>query len=261
MGSLTSGSALLQIIQGSLYLTDYRAIFFDRHYAPARILPLLETLRRNPDLPDMDLVVAGNDEPRVPAIPGDRFSWSRTCTRWPGGDGPPPGISPQEQTRRFQEGVRKERAGPLPPAIWASTTNRAVMDLPWVDFAWFFPRRPHKLRTQPWSKLHGELVAAGGTVQWGDKIELAIHTGNVMSPWRQSLGAIAQQNPGEMLINELFIGDHKKVQKTCAQLGLHKKGGFQQHKCFMTFAEQCGYKYLLNSASIGYANKYRPRVA
>ena len=38
----------MQIYEGSLYLTDYRAIFFDRHYAPARILPLLETLRRNP---------------------------------------------------------------------------------------------------------------------------------------------------------------------------------------------------------------------
>ena len=39
--------------------------------------------------------------------------------------------------------------------------------------------------------------------------------------------------------------------------GIHDKGGFQQHKCFMTFAEQCGYKYLLNSASIGYANKFK----
>ena len=25
----------------------------------------------------------------------------------------------------------------------------------------------------------------------------------------------------------------------------------------MTFEEQCGYKYLLNSASIGYANKFK----
>ena len=50
-------------------------------------MPLLETLRRNPKLPDMDIVVAGNDEPRVPAIPGDRSSWSRTCTRWPGSGG------------------------------------------------------------------------------------------------------------------------------------------------------------------------------
>ena len=54
----------MQVIDGSLYLTDYRAVFFDRHYAPSRVMPLLETLRRNPTLPDLDIVVAGNDAPR-----------------------------------------------------------------------------------------------------------------------------------------------------------------------------------------------------
>jgi hypothetical protein len=34
-------------------------------------------------------------------------------------------------------------------------------------------------------------------------------------------------------------------------------GGFQQHKCYMPFADQCRFKYLLNSASIGYANKFK----
>ena len=45
-----------------------------------------------------------------------------------------------------------------------------------------------------------------------------------------------------MLVNELFIGDHAKIRSTCAQLGLHRAGGYQQHKCFMTFEQQCGYK-------------------
>ena len=43
----------IQVRQGRLYLTDYRAIFFDRHYAPARIMPMLEVMRRpnpNPNL-------------------------------------------------------------------------------------------------------------------------------------------------------------------------------------------------------------------
>ena len=90
----------MQVIDGSLYLIDYRAVFFDRHtltrtrtrtlpvtltltlsvtltppptprpspvpsrhYAPSRVMPLLETLRRNPTLPDLDIVVAGNDAP------------------------------------------------------------------------------------------------------------------------------------------------------------------------------------------------------
>lgn len=67
----------LQVHNGQLYLTDYRAIFFDRKYAPARVMPLLAALRRHPDMPDVDMVVAGNDEPRAPAIPGDRASWTK----------------------------------------------------------------------------------------------------------------------------------------------------------------------------------------
>ena len=50
-----------QVIGGNLYITDYRAIFFDRYYAPSRVMPLLETLRRHPHLPDLDLVVVLGD--------------------------------------------------------------------------------------------------------------------------------------------------------------------------------------------------------
>ena len=232
----------MQVIRGTLYLTDYRAIFFDRHYAPARVLPLLETLRRHPQLPDMDLVVAGNDEPRAPAVAGDRYSWSNTCDRWPGST----------------VGRREGRKGPvMPPATWAATTNRGVMDLPWVDFAWFFPKRPHKLRTPPWSVLHPQLVEAGGKAAWEGKIELAMHTGNVGSPFRKELVKVAAKSPDEMLVNELFIGDHAKIRQTCRELGLDKEGGYQQHKCYMKFEDQCRFKYLLNSASIGYANKFK----
>ena len=106
-----NGSAMycqrFQVYKGRLYITDYAAIFFDRHYAPARVMPLLETLRRHPKLPDLDIVVAGNDEPRIHSVPGDERSWSRTCSRWPG------------------------RLSMLPPAIFSSTTNRITFDLPW----------------------------------------------------------------------------------------------------------------------------------
>ena len=52
-----------------------------------------------------------------------------------------------------------------------------------------------------------------------------------------------------------------KIRQTCKEMGLHATGGYQQHKCFMRFEDQCGYKYLLNSASIGYANKFKSRPA
>ncbi len=226
----------MQIVDGRLYLTDYRAIFFDRKYAPARVMPLLETLRRNPGLPNLDIVVSGNDEPRFPAVPGEADRWDKMCERWPAG-------------------LRRDAA--QPPATFSNTINRAVYDLPWPDFAWFFPRRQHKLRTAPWSILQPQLVAAGGRVPWGDKLEMAMHTGNVGSDTRKRLARVAEAQPGEVFVNELFIGDHGKIKQTCAELGLDKKGGYQQHKCYMKFEDQCRYKYLLNTASIGYANKFK----
>jgi len=223
-----------QIHNGRLYITDYAAIFFDRQYAPARVLPILETLRRHPHLPNLDIVVAAVDEPRIRAIPGDLYQWTRTCSRWRGGE-----------------------LHNLPPPLFSSTTNENTFDLPWLDFAWFFPRAPHKLRTAPWSVLHPQLVAAGGRVAWESKFELAMHTGNTGSHQRKLLVEVAKAHPSEILVNELFIGDHQKITKTCRQLGIHREGGFQAHKCYMTFEEQCSYKYLLNSASIGYANKFK----
>ena len=114
-----------------------------------------------------------------------------------------------------------------------------------------------RLRTPPWAVLHPKLLAAGGSVPWATKIELAMHTGNVGSHQRKRISEVARKAPSEVLVNELFIGDHRTITQTCAQLGLHTRGGFQQHRCYMTFEDQCGYKYLLNSASIGYANKFK----
>ena len=69
-----------------------------------------------------------------------------------------------------------------------------------------------------------------------------MHTGNVGSYQRKLLSATAREAPAEVLVNELFIGDHGKITQTCKALGLHNKGGFQQHKCFMPFHDQCSYK-------------------
>ena len=77
------------------------------------------------------------------------------------------------------------------------------------------------------------------------------------SSYRKRLAAQAKISPAEMLVNELFIGDHGRINSTCATINRHRTGGFQQHLCYMTFTEQCSYKYLLNSASIGYANKFK----
>jgi hypothetical protein len=34
---------------------------------------------------------------------------------------------------------------------------------------------------------------------------------------------VAGEHPDEILVNELFIGDHAKITQTCQSLGLHTK--------------------------------------
>ena len=249
-----------QVRNGELYITDYRAVFFDRHYAPARVMPLLDVLRRH-KIPDVDIVVAAVDEPRV-KMKVEKTEWTKAVLRYPGAaqlrkqlTTPLVGLPREVQLRPDLE--RRHPEVSLPPPLFSSTTNRAHVDLSWPDFSFYMPNRPHKLRTPPWSKLHPQMLRESSTIPWASKIPLAVHTGNVGSPYRKRLAKAAEAHPEEILVNELFIGDHGKIRSTCAELGLDKKGGFQQHKCFMTFVEQCSYKYLLNSASIGYANKFK----
>ena len=40
-------------------------------------------------------------------------------------------------------------------------------------------------------------------------------------------------------------------------LGLADKGGLQEDKCALSFEEMCGYRYLVNVGSNGYANKLK----
>ena len=135
-----------QVIGGHLYITDYRAIFYDRYYAPSRVLPLLETLRRHPNLPDVDLVVAAVDEPRIKTLVTPKY-WSRLCTAYPG------------TARPKAAGETRRPDADLPPPLFSSTISRHHLDLPWLDFSFFMPRKDHKLRTPPWKILHPQMLA------------------------------------------------------------------------------------------------------
>ena len=163
-----------QIRANELYITDYRAVFFDRHYAPARIMPLLDVLRRH-KIPDVDIVVAAVDEPRIKTLV-DAAEWSRTVLKYPGSLKCSIGqaLFPPQLLARFAP--RAHQGTSLPPPLFSSTIDRAHFDLPWPDFSFYMPRRPHKLRTPPWSKLHPQMLRESATLNWRDKIELAVHT-------------------------------------------------------------------------------------
>ena len=164
--------ARLQVVGGELHLSDYRAVFFDRHYAPARLMPMLDVLRRHPNLPDVDLVVAAVDEPRI-RIKVDRMEWPRTVRLYPGfpvaGGG-----------------------GGLPPPLFSSTIDSAHLDLAWPDFSFYMPRRPHKLRTPPWSRLQPQMLEQSAAISWADKIELAVSSVMIVALIRSIQGTWAR---------------------------------------------------------------------
>ena len=97
-----------QVIDGRLYITDLRSIFFDRHYAMARIMPLLLTMKRF-KVPDLDAVFSGTDYPIID-LPRDA----------------------DHMKRMYGPGQ------PLPP-LFSPTANTVSLDLPWPDFSFFPP--------------------------------------------------------------------------------------------------------------------------
>ena len=54
----------------------------------------------------------------------------------------------------------------LPPPLFSSTVDRMHLDLAWPDFSFYMPRRPHKLRTPPWSKLHAQMLNESASLRW-----------------------------------------------------------------------------------------------
>ena len=63
---------------------------------------------RRHKLPDLDLVVAAVDEPRIKLRVGASL-WGQVVSKYPGGE------------------------GALPPPLFSSTINRGAVDLPWPD--------------------------------------------------------------------------------------------------------------------------------
>ena len=162
-----------QVIGGRLYITDLRAIFFDRHYAAARVMPLLLALKRFP-VPDLDAVFSGTDYP-IMEIPRDGAHMERMYGK---GQGIPPVFSP--------------------------TANTVSHDIPWPDFS-FFPPLPnpacgkgcnHPLKTPRWQLAHKDLLALGRKLTFDEKIDRAVFTGNMKtSPNRRYIFNQAEHHP------------------------------------------------------------------
>ena len=162
-----------QVIDGRLYITDLRAIFFDRHYAMARIMPLLLAMKRF-KVPDLDAVFSGTDYP-IMEIPRDAAHMGRM----------------------YGQGQ------PIPP-VFSPTANTVSHDIPWPDFS-FFPPLPnpkcgqscnHPLKTPRWQLAHPSLLALGRKLKFSEKIDRAVFTGNMKtSPNRRYIFNQAEHHP------------------------------------------------------------------
>ena len=221
-----------QIIDGRLYITDIRSIFFDRHYAMARIMPILLTLKEH-KLPDIDAVFSGTDYP-IMEIPRAAAHMKRMYGR----------------------------NQPIPP-IFAPTANSATHDIPWPDFSFFPPRSRcgknciHPLKTPRWQSAHPDLLQFGRKLKWDEKISRAHFTGNMKtSPNRRAIYNQAEQHPELLFVNEVYI---KTSPPNCFEINEPNvtQGGVLANKCGLNFENMCRYKYLLNVGSNGYANKLK----
>jgi hypothetical protein len=137
-----------QVIDGRLYITDLRSIFFDRHYAMARIMPLLLAMKRFP-VPNVDVVFSGTDYPII-ELPRDAAHMQRMY-------GP---------------------GQPIPP-LFSPTANSVSLDLPWPDFSFVPPLSApgmpsHPLKTPRWQKAHPSLLSLGAKTPFDDKIDRAV---------------------------------------------------------------------------------------
>ena len=99
-------------------------------------------------------------------------------------------------------------------------------------------------------------MEAGAKIPFEKKMPLAAFTGNTQAEPRQRLAEVARANPDTVFVNQVF----KKSptgERSCVDLGLADKGGLQEDKCALSFEEMCGYRYLVNVGSNGYANKLK----
>ena len=223
-----------QVISGRLYITDLRSIFFDRHYAMARIMPLLLAMKRFP-VPDIDAVFSGTDYP-IMEIPRDAAHMQRMY-------GPGLGI----------------------PPVFSPTANSVTLDIPWPDFSFFPPLSDpkcgkqciHPLKTPRWQLAHPQLLALGRKLNFDEKIDRAVFTGNMKtSPNRRYIFNQAQIHPELLFVNEVYI---KESPPSCFAINEPNvtRGGVLVKRCGLSFEELCRYKYLLNIGSNGYANKLK----
>ncbi|KAG8462603.1 hypothetical protein KFE25_010428 [Diacronema lutheri] len=217
----------IQIVNRRLFFKDVRALELDRDYAVSRIAPFIDLIRQDPAMPDLDLFLALNDQPSVPhAFRGARGALADVGR---------------------------------PPPMFGATMAPRRADIPWPDYSFWLPTRPHKTRTPPWDAIRQQVYDAGRASPWAGRSDLAFFAGDTRHPVRKEMLDVARQPEHAELFAIRTVWIHRAA-KTCAEAPELDDGGpgIREPGCRYAPPDYCRYKYILNLGSGGsYANKFK----
>lgn len=219
----------VQIIQRRLYVKDVRALELDRDYAVSRIAPLIDIIKAHPTLPNVDLMFGLNDQPQV-------------------------AYNYRGPHARAHDVLH-------PPPMFGATLSPRTVDIPWPDYSFWLPTRPHKTRTPPWDTAREEILAAAAEWPWERKRRIAFFAGNMRHPVRQEMVQVANRTDHRDLFALRTVWIHK-TERRCVGGGdgdIDDGGpGIRELGCRYAQPDFCRYRYLLNLGSGGnYANKLK----
>ncbi|KAK3240978.1 hypothetical protein CYMTET_49220 [Cymbomonas tetramitiformis] len=238
-----------QIRSGQLWILEVHLLEPWARYSASMKLVLLETLRRHPDLPDVDIIVNQWDEPLVSA----NVHAYRNAT---------------------------------PPPLFSTTRSPDTHDVPFPDFSFFYPLTPHRLRTERWDLARPKVLRAGDSIAWEDKIDRAAFSGNVQAEFRKRAAHTARVHPEDVFMNSAVVFDvnlscfehawlqqqlpHRRANQPAEAVTREEPTwhaqqvaagkwmrGDQRDVCWMDFHELCRFKYLVSISGNTYSNRLK----
>ena len=227
----------VQIVDGKLYLSAINLWRHSREYAAAQPLVLLNTLKRfGRQVPNCDLLLNDYDFPVV---------CGREC---------------------YQE------KGRVPPLIFSPAAHQTLQDVPFPDYSFYYPLKPHPLKTLRWDNERMAILRAAEAVPWAEREPRAAWSGNahVIQPRRDML-ALADANPDLVWVNDAnVVNDAAATRSSCidkaARLrpsdgnrrsALRSMRGAWRTACSMRFADLCHFRYLVAVPGQTYSNRFK----
>lgn len=176
---LREASWRVQVVEGELYVTVLSLYHHMSAYGASAVLAVLNALKRR-RLPDVDLLLNNYDETVVAG-------------------------------RRHYQDRGAGQGGPrLPPLVLSPARSKKSQDVPFVDYSFYYPLRPHPLRTRRWDAERAAILEAARAMPWEARAPVAAWSGNV-DKWnprfadRRALADLAGREPEHLFVNDVNV--------------------------------------------------------